>query len=77
MAKPEVLNGARLFRFQPTAQQVDELIQRADRHPLGTEYLLNGYLDSVAATFKVHGFTVEHARERLRQGSGAGSAGSE
>jgi hypothetical protein len=55
------------LRYQPTSQQVDELIRRAREHPLGTDYLLHGYLDSVAATFKVHGFTVEHARARIQR----------
>ena len=67
MVNAEKPQGARYFRYEPTVQQVDELIRRAREHPLGTDYLLHGYLDSVAATFKVHGFTVEHARERIRQ----------
>jgi len=66
VVKAERPEGARFRRFEPTAQQVEDLIRRARKHPLGLDYLLHGYLDSVAATFKVHGFTVEHARERIR-----------
>lgn len=45
---------------------VDELIARAELHPLGVEFLSEGSLDSVAAGFGTHAFTVEAARERLR-----------
>lgn len=45
---------------------VDELIARARTHRLGVEFLLEGYLDSVAAEFGAHAFTVEAARLRLR-----------
>ena len=45
---------------------VEELIERAKSHPLGTEFLAEGSLDSVAAGFQTHAFTVEAARERLR-----------
>jgi hypothetical protein len=41
------------------------LIERARRHPLGTKFLQDGALDSVAATFEVHAFTVDHARDLL------------
>ena len=49
---------------------VDALIDRAKKHPLGTEFLSQGSLDSVAAAFQAHAFTVEAARERL-MGEGA------
>ena len=48
---------------------VDALIHRAKSHPLGTEFLSQGSLDSVSAAFQAHAFTVEAARERL-QGEG-------
>jgi inosine-uridine nucleoside N-ribohydrolase len=47
---------------------VDALIDRAKSHPLGTEFLSQGSLDSVAAAFQAHAFTVEAARERLMGG---------
>ena len=49
---------------------VKALIDRARSHPLGTEFLSQGALDSVAAAFQAHAFTVEAARERL-MGEGA------
>jgi hypothetical protein len=48
---------------------VDALIASAQRHPLGLDFLLNGYLGSVAAEFRAHAFTVEAARERLVKGA--------
>ncbi|MBI2920653.1 MAG: hypothetical protein HYY18_06165 [Planctomycetes bacterium] len=45
---------------------VDDLIARAESHPLGVEFLSEGSLDSVSAGFGTHAFTVEAARERLR-----------
>jgi len=32
---------------------------------LGIEFLLNGSLDAVAATFNVHAFVIDAARDRL------------
>ncbi len=43
--------------------QVNELIDRAESHPLGTDFLVHGCLESVAATFGVHAFVVDKARE--------------
>lgn len=54
--------------YRPTRQEVDELIRRASEHELGTGYLLEGALDSVAATFQVHAFVVEAARAALQAG---------
>jgi hypothetical protein len=45
---------------------VEALIDRAKNHPLGTEFLSQGSLDSVAAAFQAHAFTVEAAREKLQ-----------
>lgn len=50
----------------PDSRAVDELIDRAHRHPLGVEFLVKGYLGSVAAEFGVHAFTVDEARHRLQ-----------
>ena len=47
---------------------VTELIASARRHPFGVDFLLEGYLPSVAAEFHAHAFIVEAARARLRQG---------
>lgn len=49
---------------------VEELIERAKKHPLGVEFLSSGYIDSVAAGLETHAFTVEEARERLRREGG-------
>ena len=46
-------------------QLVDELIERAQGHALGLDFLRKGHLGSVAATFHAHAFTVLAARERL------------
>ena len=55
----------RVTGFRPAARQVDELIQRASRHPLGTDFLRDGALDAAAAVFGVHAFTIEAARAKL------------
>lgn len=55
-------------RYQPTAAEVDDLIRRAAGHPLGTDFLINGALDAVAATFSVHAFAVEAARRHAAAG---------
>jgi hypothetical protein len=52
--------------FKPSPQQVEELIAAADKHPLGVEFLLDGDLGAVAITFETHAFTVEAARDRLK-----------
>ncbi len=51
--------------YSPPAKEVEELVERAARHPLGTEFLRGGALDAVAAIFQVHAFTVEQARQHL------------
>lgn len=50
-----------------SSDAVDELIACARRHPLGVDFLVGGYLPSVAAEFHTHAFTVEAARQRLRE----------
>ena len=47
------------------SQAVDDLLRRAREHPLGTGFLTDGALDSVAAVFQVHAFVVDAARDRL------------
>lgn len=49
---------------------VDELIERARLHPLGVEFLRDGFLGSVAAEFGAHALTVEAARLRLKKEQG-------
>ncbi len=51
--------------YQPSSSEVVRLIEEAERHPLGIEFLLEGELGAVAATFGVHAFTVDAARRRL------------
>jgi hypothetical protein len=49
----------------PDPVLVEDLIRLAEAHPLGLEYLREGLPDSIAATFGVHAFVVDAARERL------------
>lgn len=51
--------------YRPTTRDVDDLVRRAAGHPLGTDFLANGAPDAVAATFGVHAFVVDAAREAL------------
>ena len=51
--------------YRPSVEEVDDLLRRAASHPLGTDFLANGAPDSVAATFGVHGFVVDAARDAL------------
>ncbi len=53
-------------RYVFSALDVEALIEAARKHPLGLEFLLNGDLSAVAATFQAHAFTVDAAREHLR-----------
>lgn len=53
--------------YTPADREVDALIAAAVQHPLGTEFLVGGYLGTVAITFRVHAFVVEAARLRLRE----------
>ena len=43
-------------RYDPTAEEVRQLLRRAAEHPLGPEFLAAGALDAVAATFGVATF---------------------
>ena len=49
----------------PTDTDIQYLIERAKSHDLGIEFLLNGSLDAVAATFGVHAFVIDAARDQL------------
>ena len=49
----------------PTETEIQQLIERAKSHDLGTGFLLNGSLDAVAATFGVHAFVIDAARDQL------------
>jgi hypothetical protein len=49
----------------PTETEIQDLIERANSHNLGIEFLLNGSLDAVAATFGVHAFVIDGARDQL------------
>ena len=53
-------------RCRPAPAAVEDLIRRAERHPLGTQFLCDGAQESVAALFSVHAFVVDEARNRLR-----------
>jgi len=51
--------------LSPSRADVRDLIERADEHSLGRDFLLEGAQDSVAATFGVHAFVVDAARAHL------------
>jgi len=53
--------------YRPTHGEIDDLIQRARAHPLGEGFLSRGAPDAVAATFGVHAFAIDAAREALGQ----------
>jgi len=57
--------GRFMGKYQPTASEIAKLMQQAANHPLGMKFLVEGSLDSVAATFGVHAFVVDAARESL------------
>ena len=57
--------------YTPEAGEVERLIRDAGNHPLGLGFLLEGNLCAVATLFGVHAFTVDAARQRLKdQGAG-------
>ncbi len=51
--------------YEPSDDEVRELITRAEAHDLGVRFLQRGAQDSVAATFGVHAFVVDAARKHL------------
>ena len=65
MTTREFERQSRRDTYAPPSEEVEGLIQRARQHPLGTDFLVEGTLDAVAATFEVHAFTVEKARRVL------------
>jgi hypothetical protein len=54
-------------RYVINALDVEALLDAARNHPLGLEFLLNGDLSAVAATFQAHAFTVDAARQQLKE----------
>jgi hypothetical protein len=73
-AQPDRASTTPTRSFVPSARDVEELIAAAASHPLGLEFLLEGDLCAVAIMFQTHAFTVDAARERIRQ-QGATLAG--
>jgi hypothetical protein len=53
---------------------VDDLVRRATGHPLGLDFLRTGSLDAVSATFRVHAFVVDAARDVLATSGVAAAA---
>jgi len=49
--------------------EVLDLIRRAEAHELGRTFLEKGALGAVAATFGVHAFLVDAARQRIAEGA--------
>ena len=68
--RPPGRERERPLTYTPTRQEMDDLINQASDHPLGLQFLLRGSLDAVAATFQVHAFVVEAAREQVRPSPG-------
>ncbi|HVG94303.1 MAG TPA: hypothetical protein VND21_07640 [Planctomycetota bacterium] len=56
--------------------EVHALIDSARRHALGLDFLLRGAHDAVAATFGVHAFVVDAARDHLQAAAPQGTRGS-
>ncbi len=54
-------------QYAADPREVQALITAAERHPLGLEFLLHGDLAAVAITFQVHAFSVDAARQQLKQ----------
>ena len=69
MTDSDRTNGV-LATARPSHAEVDDLIRRASNHRLGTRFLLDGALDAVAATFNIHAFVVDAAREVLSPPAG-------
>ncbi len=61
----EAVKDPVLPSYTPTAEEVDALIARARKHPLGLDFLKAGALEAAAIIFEAHVFAVEAARERL------------
>ncbi len=54
-----------MHRYRPSQAAVDDLISNAKNHELGLDFLRDGAVDAVAATFCVHAYTVHVARDVL------------
>jgi hypothetical protein len=59
------------IHYEPTPEEITDLIARAKVHALGIDFLRDGALEAVAAAFGVHAFTVDAARRQLRGEGGA------
>jgi hypothetical protein len=53
-------------QFRASSHQIESLIGKANLHPLGLNFLLEGDLCAVAITFGVTVFAVEAARDNLQ-----------
>lgn len=60
--------GRILGPYRPSDREIEELIGRAEGHTGGTEFLMHGAQDAVAAAFEVHAFVVDGARKQLAEG---------
>jgi hypothetical protein len=74
VAPERVPESLRPSAYQPApvrpvlnALDVEALIAAAREHPLGLDFLLDGDLSAVSATFQAHAFTVDAARQHLRE----------
>ena len=65
-SQPRVDATSQPASLQVPRHEVEALIGAARKHPLGTEFLVDGHLEAVAVTFQVHAFTVDAARRVLR-----------
>ena len=54
-----------LTTYRPSRGEIDALLERASNHRFGKRFLVDGALDAVAATFSVHAFVVDAARQTL------------
>ncbi len=64
-ARPEA-HDVEACAYVPSPRDVDDLIAAAELHPLGLRFLVEGHLGTVAVAFRTHAFTVDAARQRLK-----------
>ena len=57
------------WTYRVREDEVLDLIRRAEQHDLGRSFLEQGAQDAVAATFGVHAFVVDAARDQLAGGA--------
>ena len=70
MSNQDKLRRGLPHNFTPSQTDVDSLINRADTHELGVDFLRTGSPDAVAAMFEVHAFVVDSARDKINGVSG-------